>query len=149
MQIRKASPPGFVLGLCLFGAVATARAQLQIDWHTVDGGGYTFSTGGAFSLGGTIGQPDAGAMSGGAYSLTGGFWVISLPLTVLRGDCNCDGLVNNFDIDPFVLAISDPAAYALAYPNCDIMSADVNVDGLVNNFDIDPFVDCISSGGCP
>ena len=32
------------------------------------------STGGGYSLGATIGQPDAGAASGGAYSLRGGFW---------------------------------------------------------------------------
>jgi hypothetical protein len=45
----------------------------SIDWSTVDGGGGT-STGGVYSVSGTIGQPDAGAMSGGNYSLAGGFW---------------------------------------------------------------------------
>ena len=65
------------------------------------------------------------------------------------GDMNCDGLVNNFDIDPFVLAISDPNAYGLAYPGCDILSADIDENGLVNNFDIDPFVQCLTGGGCP
>jgi hypothetical protein len=29
-----------------------------------------------YSLSGTIGQPDAGQMSGGNYTLTGGFWSI-------------------------------------------------------------------------
>jgi hypothetical protein len=142
----------FAWGVAAILAVCTgpaARAQYTIDWYTIDGGGATFSTGGVFELGGTIGQPDAGAMSGGVYSLTGGFWAVAAPPSVLRGDCNCDGLVNNFDIDPFVLAISDPAAYALAYPGCDILSADIDENGLVNNFDIDPFVVCISNGGCP
>jgi hypothetical protein len=46
----------------------------DLTWSTVDGGGATFSTGGGYSLGGTIGQPDAGAMTGGAYTLAGGFW---------------------------------------------------------------------------
>jgi probable HAF family extracellular repeat protein len=58
----------------------------------------------------------------------------------LLGDLNCDGLVNSFDIDPFVLALTNPAGYANAFPNCDIRRADVNGDGLVNSFDIDPFV---------
>ncbi|MGE0481363.1 MAG: DNRLRE domain-containing protein [Phycisphaerae bacterium] len=58
----------------------------------------------------------------------------------LLGDMNCDGLVNNFDIDPFVLAVTDPAGYSAAFPSCDINNADVNDDGVVNNFDIDPFV---------
>lgn len=52
----------------------TASAQnYTIDWHTTDGGGGT-STGGLFSLNGTIGQPDAGSISGGGFSLIGGFW---------------------------------------------------------------------------
>jgi hypothetical protein len=39
----------------------------------VDGGGGT-STGGAYSVSGTIGQADAGTMSGGQFTLHGGFW---------------------------------------------------------------------------
>ncbi|MGD8454424.1 MAG: hypothetical protein PVJ57_21635 [Phycisphaerae bacterium] len=58
----------------------------------------------------------------------------------LVGDMNCDGEVNNFDISPFVLAITDPTGYAAAYPECDILNADCNDDGEVNNFDISPFV---------
>jgi hypothetical protein len=42
----------------------------------MDGGGGT-STGGVYSVTGTIGQPDAGGpMTGGPYSLTGGFWAL-------------------------------------------------------------------------
>jgi hypothetical protein len=52
-----------------------AHAQnYTIDWYKVSGGGGT-STGGTYQVSGTIGQPDAsGAMTGGSYSLTGGFW---------------------------------------------------------------------------
>jgi hypothetical protein len=64
----------------------------------------------------------------------------------LHGDLNCDGLVNTFDIDPFVLALIDPAGYALAYPNCDIRSADCDSDSTVNVFDIDPFVKLLIGG---
>ncbi len=56
------------------------------------------------------------------------------------GDMNCDGLVNNGDIDPFVLAVTDAGAYELAYPACDILRGDCNEDGLVNNGDIDAFL---------
>ncbi len=63
------------------------------------------------------------------------------------GDLNCDGLINAFDIDPFVLALTDSEAYALAYPNCDFLLADTNGDGLVNAFDIDPFVILLTGGG--
>jgi hypothetical protein len=55
-------------------ALPTLHAQsYSIDWHTIDGGGVT-STGGVYSVSGTLGQPDAGKMSGGNYSIDGGFW---------------------------------------------------------------------------
>src|SRR5438045_6444519 len=63
-----------VLGLSLGLAYAQVGGSYDLSWSTIDGGGGTFSTGGSYSLGGTIGQPDAGSMSGGAYTLTGGFW---------------------------------------------------------------------------
>ena len=48
----------------------------SVDWSKVAGGGGT-STGGVYSVSGTIGQHDAGGpMTGGTYSLTGGFWAL-------------------------------------------------------------------------
>jgi len=63
-------------GLLLAGIVLASGAQsYTISWWTVDGGGATmFSTGGNYALGGAIGQPDAGAMSSGGYTLSSGFW---------------------------------------------------------------------------
>ncbi|MBL8877501.1 MAG: hypothetical protein JNG88_00150 [Phycisphaerales bacterium] len=75
--------------------------------------------------------------------------VVTQAAMQLLGDLDCDGLINNFDIDPFVLGLTDPAAYAAAYPACDATNGDVNRDGVLNNFDIDPFVLCILSSGCP
>lgn len=63
-----------VLSVALFAAGGLAQTY-SIDWHTIDGGGGT-STGGVYSVSGTVGQPDAGKMSGGGYSLEGGFWGI-------------------------------------------------------------------------
>lgn len=51
----------------------SATAQYAIDWYTIDGGGGT-SSGGGYTLSGTIGQPDAGTLVGGNYRLDGGFW---------------------------------------------------------------------------
>jgi hypothetical protein len=51
-----------------------AWGQYSVDWSKVAGGGGT-SSGGQYSVTGTIGQPDAGSMSGGySYSVIGGFW---------------------------------------------------------------------------
>ena len=65
---------------------------------------------------------------------------------VLAGDLNCDGVLDNFDIDPFVLALTDPDTYHAQFPDCDIMNADCNGDGELDNFDIDPFVELLSGG---
>jgi hypothetical protein len=64
----------------------------------------------------------------------------TLATTYLAGDANCDGLVNPFDIDPFILALTDPAGYQAQYSTCTLMTCDANQDGLVNAFDIDPFI---------
>ena len=57
--------------------LSSACAQnYSVDWYKVSGGGGT-STNGDFSVSGTIGQPDAGgALAGGNFSLTGGFWAL-------------------------------------------------------------------------
>jgi len=59
--------------LSLLIATASASAQYSINWFTLDGGGGQ-SSGGDYTLTGTIGQPDAATSSGGAYTLQGGFW---------------------------------------------------------------------------
>ncbi len=69
--------------------------------------------------------------------------VFDLSCPGLLGDLNCDGVVNAFDLDPFILALTDPAGYALALPDCSIDNADCNQDGVVNAFDIDPFVELL------
>ena len=59
-------------------------AEGRVDWHTVDAGGGA-SSGGRYSIVGTIGQPDADEISlcspdGGVscvaarYEVTGGYW---------------------------------------------------------------------------
>jgi hypothetical protein len=64
-----------ILLVCLlFPAVARAQ-NYSIDWFTIGGGG-GISTGGVYSVSGTIGQPTAGPLSGGSYSLLSGFWSI-------------------------------------------------------------------------
>src|SRR5689334_1739723 len=59
--------------LLTFGASAQ---NLAIDWYKISGGGVT-STGGTFSVSGTIGQHDAGGpANGGIYSVSSGFWTL-------------------------------------------------------------------------
>lgn len=99
----------FMISLITLAAVQgwtahPAWAQtFELSWNTIDDGGATFSTGGTYSLGGTIGQPDAGSfaapLTGGNFELVGGFWPVArtsqLPCT---GDVNGDGSVSLADL---------------------------------------------------
>ena len=118
----------FALTLIAGGLAAhgVAQAQFSIDWYTIDGGGGT-STGGSFTLTGTIGQPDAGAASGGTFACAGGFWGgAGAPAACYP---NCDGstntpVVNTADFTCFLQQYSAAVPLAGAqqeahYANCD------------------------------
>ena len=53
--------------------LAQSGGGYDLTWNVVAGGG-TISTGGVYRLGGTAGQHEAGVLTGGAYTLVGGFW---------------------------------------------------------------------------
>src|SRR5205823_1564748 len=68
----------FIFLISLFFLAGAVWAQTSSDyslaWNTVDNGGALTSAGGAYTLSGSVGQPDAGVVLGGAYSVAGGFW---------------------------------------------------------------------------
>jgi len=66
----------------LLTAITAAAQNYAINWFTIDGGGGD-TGGGGYSLRGTIGQPDAGAMSGSGFSIAGGFWSGIAPTTAI------------------------------------------------------------------
>jgi hypothetical protein len=65
-----------LLMLAMMASFLASAQNYSINWYKVAGGG-GITTGGVYSLNGTIGQHDASAaMTGGGYSLTGGFWAL-------------------------------------------------------------------------
>ncbi len=129
----------------IFGAMAACVAvadDFDLDWWTVDGGGATWSTGGGFELGGTIGQADAGevVMIGGAFELVGGFW--AAPPCWCMSDMNNDGVRDGADIQAFVDCMLSGGA--------DCACADLNRDGALDVSDIGTFVgDLLTGAACP
>ena len=133
-----------VLGNIALVLICTlAPAQLQIDWHSINGGGYMFSTGSGFELGGTIGQHDAAApMTGGGFELVGGFWPVAVPSCGCPGDLNSDGHKNGRDIGQFVQCIISVG------PAC--ACADVDGSPGITMNDVSVFVvDLLAGSGCP
>lgn len=125
----------------VFTTLSVAAAQsFDVSWYTIDGGGATFSTGGAFQLGGTIGQFDAGPtpMTGGAFTLTGGFWPGAGDVCPLLGDMNADGQRDGFDVQNFVNCL-------LGVGGGSCPCADLDGSGTLNNVDAAQFVQMLLS----
>ena len=62
--------------ILFFSLLIPGLSQAQnysLGWYQISGGGGS-STGGTYQVSGTLGQPDAGQMSGGEFSVSGGFW---------------------------------------------------------------------------
>jgi len=113
---------GLGASLTFFAGAGQVADDFTLNWWTIDGGGVMRSTGGDFELSGTIGQPDAGSMSGGHFTLTGGFWFAIAP-----GDCNTDGGVNLFDYGDLEPCLLGPDA-ALPLPDCKCFDVDADSD---------------------
>ena len=113
-MLRKVTRSWFVLLWASLALQAVLHADAWDDsWFTVDGGGQTFSTGGSYSLGGTIGQPDAtaaSALTGGSFTLTGGFWAVAVPTctSFAPADFNQDCHVDAEDLALFNACWSGP-----------------------------------------
>ncbi|MBS0198691.1 MAG: hypothetical protein JSR77_18240 [Planctomycetes bacterium] len=114
-----------------------ASAQLSMDWATIDGGGYTFSTNGTIELGGTIGQPDAGTMGSGTMVLYGGFWAVGLEPPPCPADYNMDGGIDGQDVQAFYADWENG-----------LLPADVNQDGGIDGADVQFFFIAWEAGGC-
>ena len=93
--------------LCMLTTTALLMAggtpEFKMSRSTVDGGGVMRSTGDDYELSGSIGQPDAGTMTGGGFELAGGLWFGLAP-----ADCDEDGLVSLFDHETFTSCLLGP-----------------------------------------
>jgi formylmethanofuran dehydrogenase subunit C len=116
-------------GLCLLLTTCFAFGTAEINWSTVDGGGATM-VGGNVTLSGTAGQPDAGRMSGGSITLTGGFWAVESPAPVSggNGDCDSDGDVDLVDFGQFQLCFTGPGGSIAGGCSCSDFDGDNDAD---------------------
>lgn len=125
------------LALGLLIAADALSQNYAIDWFTVDGCGAANSAAGGFTLSGTIGQPDAGSfgapMSGGGYSLVGGFWPVAENVCRMPGDLDLDALRNGVDVQYFVNCL-----VGVNGANC--ACADISGNGEVGVEDVPAFV---------
>ena len=100
----------------------------DLSRNSIDGGGVMRSTGEEYELSGTIGQPDAGVMEGGGFTLSGGFWFELIPT-----DCNEDGLISLFDHETFISCLLGPGGGIDAGP-CRCFDVDRDSDITLNDY---------------
>ncbi|MEW6251408.1 MAG: hypothetical protein AB1716_12230 [Planctomycetota bacterium] len=112
--------------------------------HPTLGGGYRW-TRGVFGSQNPPGPLAIGAVDLYANSSTPVYYddlsLAPVP-PICRGDCNCDGVVDFGDINPFVTVLSGGTP-------CNFDNCDVNGDGVIDFGDINPFVALLSAGGGP
>lgn len=125
--------------LMLLSAIACpAWAQdYQVTSFTIGAGGDSNLVAGAYTLSGTIGQPDASRiLIANGYELQGGFWpAISGPAACPADFAAPFGELNFFDV----------SAFLTGYNAMDPIS-DMNNDGLFNFFDVSAFLGFYSAG---
>jgi hypothetical protein len=117
----------------------TPAAALRPDTYTFTVLDQVVGATNAQPLDGELVKPDSPDPLPSGDGVAGGAAVMQFTAT-LAGDVNCDGSVGFADINPFVLALTNPAAYQAAYPGCPLQNADVNGDGQISFADINAFV---------
>jgi hypothetical protein len=117
--------------------------QYSVDWYKISGGGGT-SSNGQFTVIGTIGQPDAGgAMSGGNFSLTGGFWsLISVVQTA-----GAPALTITHSGDSVTISWPYPSANWTLQQNSDLTTASWSTSGGIANDGTNNFITVTSPTG--
>jgi hypothetical protein len=141
-----------VSALAFYTLVAGAQSggPYDLTWNTIDGGGVTFSSGGAYRVGGTIGQHDAGQLSGHPYVVAGGLWAglvtgaaptpTPMPSACI-GDCGMDGYVT---VDELLTMVNVALGNASLL---DCPAGDANAD---NHITVDEILRAVSNAlnGC-
>ncbi|QOJ13483.1 MAG: hypothetical protein HRU75_01985 [Planctomycetia bacterium] len=92
-----------------------------------------------------------------AIDVDGTFYCVSngriFALRPLRGDFNGDGCRNNFDVDAFVLSLTDRPEWDIDFGDkygLNLLGiGDCNEDGVFNNFDIDCIIDLLINDATP
>ncbi len=125
MLTKRTNQIGCTLIVLLLAGASTLADDFDLSWWTIDGGGEMWTAGGDFELSGTIGQPDAGAMTGGDFELAGGFWAGGAAEPFCFGDLDGD---NDIDLaDLAQLLANYGATSGMSYEDGDL-DADGDVD---------------------
>ncbi len=145
-QQNRRSQFGFGLAGVVLASAGAFAQPYEINWYTVDGGGTQTASDGTLFLSSTIGQPDAGTLSGSGLILQGGYWH-NIGLTCDDIDFNNDGAsFDPQDIEAYLSVFSEGPCVPNTATCGDI---DFNNDGaMFDPCDIAAFLQVFSEGPC-
>lgn len=131
-MIAKSRFVNSVITTMLISMTWAFAGNYDVSWSTVDGGGQMSATGRGYLLSGTIGQADAGStLSGGEYTMIGGFWAVSAALSLCGsdpGDMDGDDDVDLVDFGEFQLCYTGPSGAISEDCECADFDSDNDVD---------------------
>ncbi len=93
-----------------------------------------------------IGAVDAVSRAASATLVDAEPLTFEVQTEAVPGDMNCDGAVSVGDINPFVLALTNPTGYADQFPDCNLLNGDCTEDGTLTVGDINCFVELVTNG---
>lgn len=132
---------GMLIITCAGMLAAQSGGPFELSWSTMDAAGVVQSTGGPYSLSGTLGQADSSIMAVPSLTLIGGFWSISNRFPFAPPDLDQDYDVDYDDIEYFVACATGDL---LGPPIIDCASADLDGDGDVDASDFGVLQQCLS-----
>lgn len=134
------------VGILVASCSGLAHAQPAIPWATIDCGGGR-SSGGGFTVTGTIGQWDAGASQSATFISAGGFWSAATFPGSCAGDLDFDNDVDDFDFVLFAQQYDVFDCTAPVMPGA--CRADLNGDAQVDDTDFVLFAFAYDQFICP
>jgi hypothetical protein len=151
MPLRLCCVPAAGVLLAAGPALAQTGGGYDLSWNRIAGGG-GISSGAGFTLMGTIGQHDAGQMSGATFALAGGFWAGVGSSVPCYANCDRSTVQPILNVDDFTCFINEyamaqslpPAQQLVHYANCDLST----VAPVLNVDDFTCFINAYALG-CP
>ncbi|MEM6257694.1 MAG: DUF5060 domain-containing protein [Planctomycetota bacterium] len=119
--------------------------DFQLRWYDPTTGAFIGNI--ALLNGGTLADlPDTPGNNGSGDN----DWAALVVPDFITGDLNGDGVLDNLDLLPFVLAISDPNGYDTAFPSLIAdFRGDFNGDNVIDSLDIQGLVNALTASGSP
>jgi hypothetical protein len=130
-------------------SLTSSASDYSLPWYSFTAGGVTGGTSPTHALGGSVGQPIAGAGSSNDHWLGLGFWTgASGCLCPLQGDFDEDTFITVLDLG-MMIDVLFANGLNIQDPNCPTSRLDFDCNGYPDALDLGDFIDHLFANGPP